>query len=84
MVRWGRSAVIEHDITWCCAGQVRPNFIGQMLAHCVAERNPSFPVADFKSSIDFLFPSGDYILSEHRLEELDVRSVIQRNFINIL
>ena len=67
---------LKHDITWCCVGQACPNFIGQMLAHSVAERNPSFPEADFKS-VDFLLHSGDYnILSEDLLEELKVRSVI--------
>ena len=47
-----------------------------MLAHSVAERNPSFPVADFKSAGPLCHP-GDYnILSEDLLEELELRSVI--------
>ena len=58
--------------------------LGPMLAHSVAERNPSILVAGFKS-VDFLFHSGDYnILSEDLHEELDVGTVIQCIIIEIL
>ena len=48
-----------------------------MLAHSVAERNPSFSVANV-ISVDVLFHSCDYnVLPDDLFEELDVRFVTE-------